>query len=135
MNSLQSDAAESDFNGLSSQVIGAAIEVHRALGSGLLESAYAACLARELESRSIHFEREVGLPIEFKGIRLDCGYRMDFVIASKLIVEVKAVEALHPLHSTQLLTYLRLSRLRLGLLLNFHAGTMKQGIKRVVNNF
>ncbi|HTO72571.1 MAG TPA: GxxExxY protein, partial [Gemmatimonadales bacterium] len=86
-------------------------------------------------SRSIHFEREVGLPIEFKGIRLDCGYRMDFVIASKLIVEVKAVEALHPLHSTQLLTYLRLSRLRLGLLLNFHAGTMKQGIKRVVNNF
>ncbi len=135
MKSLHQDGTESEYNSLSSEVISAAIEVHRALGSGLLESAYLACLAREFELRSIPYRREVALPVEFKGARVECGYRIDFVVDAKVIVEAKAVEELHPIHSTQLLTYLRFSGLRLGLLMNFHAGTLRQGIKRVVNNF
>jgi GxxExxY protein len=120
---------------LSREVIGAAIEVHRILGPGLLESAYARCLGRELDLRGIDHRREVEIPVEFKRVRLDCGYRADFVIGRHILVEVKAVEALNPRHTAQTLTYLRLSGLRLGLLLNFHTAVLKSGIRRVVNNY
>jgi GxxExxY protein len=122
-------------NSLSGQVIGSAIEVHRLLGPGLFESAYSACLAREFDIRGISYRREVPLPVSFKGQRIDCGYRIDFIVGARLVVEIKAVETLHPLHCVQLLTYLRLSNHRVGLLFNFQVQTLKQGIKRVVNNF
>jgi len=119
---------------LTQQVIGAAMEVHRALGPGLLESAYAACLAREFELKLIPYRREVALPVSFKGASVDCGYRLDFVVADCLIVEIKAVESLHPFHTAQLLTYLRISGQRLGLLINFHVPVLKAGVKRVINS-
>lgn len=119
-------------NEISYQVIGAAIEVNRLLGPGLLESAYEACLARELEIRQIPFERQVPLPVEFKGIRLECGYRMDFVVGSSVVVEVKAIEAIAPVHHAQALTYLRFSGKHLCLLLNFNVANMKEGIRRIV---
>jgi len=119
-------------NRLSEAVIGAAIEVHQHLGPGLLESSYEACLCRELDLRSIPYERQKELPLDYKGVRVDCGYRLDLVVAGLLIVEIKAVEQLLPIHEAQLLTYLRLTRLRLGLLLNFNATTLKRGVRRVV---
>jgi GxxExxY protein len=117
---------------LTKQIIGAAIEVHRALGAGLLEATYHSCLARELSIRGVPFDQEVPLPIEYKGVRLDCGYRMDIVVADKVVVELKAVEQLLPLHEAQLLTYLKLSALRIGLLINFNVPALKDGIKRRV---
>jgi len=119
---------------LSGQVIGAAIEVHRVLGPGLLESAYARCLSREFEIRGVEHRREVEIPVEFKGVKLDCGYRADLIVGGRILVEVKAVEELNPRHTAQILTYLRLTGLQLGLLLNFHATVLKNGIRRVVNN-
>jgi GxxExxY protein len=113
-------------------VIAAAIEVHRALGPGLLESAYMRCLEHELTLRGIPFRREVSLPVVFKGVQLDCGYRMDFVVDEKIVVEIKAVEALAPIHEAQLLTYLRLSGMRVGLLINFNSAVLKNGIVRRV---
>jgi GxxExxY protein len=115
-------------------VIGAAIEVHRELGPGLLESTYAACLACELRQRGIPFAQEVSLPVTFKGIALDCGYRMDFVAAERLVVEVKAVEQIIPLHGAQVLTYLRLSGYQLGLLINFNNVLLKHGLRRYANS-
>ncbi len=120
---------------LSHELIGAAIEVHRLLGPGLLESAYCRCLSHELSLRGVEHRREVEIPVEFKGVKLDCGYRADLVVSGSILVEVKALEALNPRHTAQILTYLRLSRLRLGLLLNFHATVLKNGIRRVVNNY
>jgi GxxExxY protein len=117
---------------LSGQIIGAAIEVHRALGPGLLESAYQVCLAHELSLRGIPFEREKALPIEYKGVRLDCGYRLDFVVSGKVVVETKAVDALHPVHEAQLLTYLKLTNCKVGLLINFNVRVLKDGVKRMV---
>lgn len=117
---------------VSEAILGAAIEVHRELGPGLLESAYQACLAREFESRSISFRREVQLPVVYKGARLDVGYRLDFVVEESVVVEVKAVEAMKAIHEAQMLTYLRLSPCRVGLLLNFHAPTLKSGVKRLI---
>jgi GxxExxY protein len=117
---------------LSGQIIGAAIEVHRALGPGLLESAYQVCLAHELSLRGIPFEREKALPIEYKGVRLDCGYRLDFVVSGKVVVEIKAVDALHPVHEAQLLTYLKLTNCKVGLLINFNVRVLKDGVKRMV---
>ena len=117
---------------LSTAVIGAAIEVHRALGPGLLESAYMRCLQHELTLRGIVFRTEVAVPVVFKGVRLECGYRLDFVIEEKIILEVKAVEALAPIHEAQLLTYLRLSGMRVGLLINFNSPVLKDGIVRRV---
>ena len=111
-------------------VSGAAIEVHRQLGSGLLESAYRECLCRELMLRDIAFEREVPLPVEYKGIRLECGYRLDFLVDKTVVVEIKAVDALAPVHDAQLLTYLRLGGWRLGLLINFNVAVLKNGIHR-----
>lgn len=124
-----------DLDKLSNRVIGAAIEVHRTLGPGLLESAYQACLAHELELRALRVSREHGLPLEYKGVRLSSAYRVDLMVEGQLIVEVKAAERLLPVHAAQLLSYLRMSGNTLGLLLNFNVPVLKQGIKRVVNTF
>jgi len=120
------------FNEVTEAIIGAAIEVHRALGPGLLESAYEECLCRELTLRDIDFERQQELPIEYKGLRLDCGYRVDLLVAGTVVVELKAVEALLPLHEAQLLTYMRLGGWKVGLLVNFNVPVLKQGIRRRV---
>ena len=121
------------LNQLTERIIGAAIEVHRVTGPGLLESAYAECLCYELSRSGIEFKREVRLPIEYKGLKLDCGYRIDLLVEDSVIVEVKAVEHLLPVHSAQLLTYLRLSGRKVGLLLNFNETILKNGLKRLAN--
>jgi len=118
---------------ISNQVIGAAIEVHRALGPGLLESAYEECLCRELSLRDIGFERQKALPVAYKGVNLDCAYRLDIVVEGMVILELKSVSRVEPIHEAQLLTYLKLAKLKLGMLLNFNVPVMKQGIKRIVN--
>jgi GxxExxY protein len=117
---------------LTREIIGAAIEVHRELGPGLLESAYEACFCRELTVRRLAFERQVALPLVYKGERLDCGYRIDLIVAGSVVVEIKSVEATLPIHEAQLLTYLRLSRKRIGLLINFNVPVLKDGIVRRV---
>ena len=117
---------------LTEKVIGAAIEVHRHLGPGWLESAYQKCLARELELNNIPFQRELILPIDYKGICADTGYRIDLLVADLVVVEVKAMVELSPIYEAQLLTYLRLSRKSVGLLLNFNVKLMKDGIIRRV---
>ncbi len=119
---------------LSRDIIAAAIEVHRELGPGLLESSYEECLCHELKTRSITYERQKSLPVSYKEIRLDCGYRLDVVVDNLVILEIKAVESMLPIHTAQLLTYLRLANLKLGLLINFNTPQLRQGIKRVVNN-
>lgn len=121
-----------DRDNLTDQVIGAAIEVHRVLGPGLLESAYEECLCWELQQRGLRVRRQVPLPVAYKSIRLDMGYRIDMIVNDELVLEVKTVESLLPVHQAQLLTYLRLSGLRKGLLLNFHTAVLRQGIKRMV---
>lgn len=113
-------------------VIGAAIAVHRVLGPGLLESAYQACLAHELGRRDIVFQREVVLPVDYEGVRLDCGYRLDFVVADSVILEIKSVDKVNNLHLAQLLTYLRLSGKPHGLLINFNEELLKHGLYRRV---
>ncbi|HKO97147.1 MAG TPA: GxxExxY protein [Pyrinomonadaceae bacterium] len=120
------------INHLTHEVIGASIEVHRALGPGLLESAYRKCLRRELVLRGIPIQYERPLPLEYKGIKLECGYRYDILVDKRLIIEVKSVEALHPIHEAQLLTYLRLGGWRLGLLINFNVVLLKDGIRRKI---
>jgi GxxExxY protein len=119
---------------LSNLIIGAAIEVHKQLGSGLLESAYEECLAYELRVRHIPFEKQKPLPVIYKGVKLECGYRLDFVVGDLVIVELKSVSDFNPVHEAQVITYLKLSQLKLGLLLNFNVRLMKEGIKRVVLN-
>lgn len=118
--------------GLGERVIGLAIDVHRALGPGLLESAYEECLCYELKSANIPFARQVPLSVKYKGIVLECGYRMDVVVANDLLVEVKAVDRLMPIHDAQLLTYLKLSGCKAGLLMNFNAVLLRDGLKRMV---
>lgn len=120
------------INELTEAIIGSAIEVHRLLGPGLLESAYQESLARELTLRQIPFEREKPLPLEYKGAKLDCGYRLDFLIADAVVVEVKAAEGLLPIHQAQLLTYMKLGGWKVGLIINFHESLLKNGIKRLV---
>ena len=115
---------------LTEQVIGAAIEVNRVLGPGLLESVYQRCLCHELKLRGIEHQPQVKLPVVYKGLSIDCEFFMDVVVLDKLVVELKAVEKLLPVHEAQLLTYLRLSRIRLGLLINFNVALLKDGIKR-----
>jgi GxxExxY protein len=122
-----------DENELSREVIGCAIEVHRNLRPGWLESAYEECLAAELQGRNLHFHRQMPVPLVYRDIRLECGYRLDFLVEQKLIVEVKALEVVPPVAYAQLLTYLRLRDVRLGLLINFNVEQLKLGIKRVVN--
>ena len=109
------------------------MEVHRTLGAGLLESSYRECLCRELLLRGIAFQREHRLPLEYKGIRLECGYRIDILVGGLVVVEIKAVEALAPIHDAQLLTYMRLGGWKVGLLINFNVPLLKQGIRRKIN--
>ena len=118
---------------LTGRIISAAIEVHRYLGPGLLESAYEECLCRELDRRGINFERQVALPIDYKGYRIDSGCRLDLVVDHRVVVELKAVRQLEKIHEAQLLTYLKMTGLNLGLLLNFNVVLLKDGIKRLVN--
>jgi GxxExxY protein len=116
---------------LTEKLIASAIEVHRHLGPGLLESAYEECFCHELRLQSVAFERQKPLPLEYKGIKLDCGYRMDVVADGKAVIEIKCVERILPVHEAQLLTYLKLSGLRVGLIINFHTRFIKDGIKRL----
>ena len=122
-----------DINQLSSKITGAAIEVHKALGPGLLESAYEECLCYELSLQGLSIERQKPLPVEYKGTKLDCGYRLDTVVENAIILELKSCEKIEPIHKAQLLTYLKLSGLNLGLLLNFNVPVMRDGIIRIVN--
>jgi GxxExxY protein len=123
-----------DLNQVSHLVIGACMEVHRQLGAGLLESTYEECVCHELTLKGIGFERQKGLPVVYKGVKLDCGYRLDLVVEGCIILELKAVETILPVHEAQVLTYLKLSGLSLGLLINFNVPVLKQGIRRLVNN-
>ncbi len=120
-------------NSLSKQVITAAIEIHRSLGPGLMESLYETCLCHELSLRGVVFRKQVPMPVEYKGLKLDNGYRLDVLVDDLVIVELKAVEQLEPIHEAQLLTYLKLTNLWLGLLINFNVPLLKQGIRRFVN--
>lgn len=121
-------------NEIGDRVIESAIRVHRALGPGLLESAYEACLVHVLKSSGLHVVTQLELPILFENIRIDAGYRLDILVEQKVVVELKAVESLRPVHSAQLLSYLKLGGFRLGCLLNFNVPIMRDGIKRLVNN-
>ncbi len=130
---LRSGDEKDSVNKITGEIIGAAIEVHKVLGPGLLESAYEECLCHELGLKGIAFERQVPLPMEYKGIKLDCGYRMDLVVEKHIIVELKTVNKIDPIHEAQLLTYMRLRSERLGLIINFNVPVLKNGIKRIVN--
>ena len=115
------------------RIVAACIEVHRHLGPGLLESTYEHCLARELGLRGFRIQRQVAIPLEYKGLDLDCGYRLDLVVESRVVVEVKAVERLLPVHLAQVITYLKLLRLPVGILVNFHVPVLREGLRRLVN--
>ncbi|HOU13618.1 MAG TPA: GxxExxY protein [Anaerolineae bacterium] len=117
---------------LTENIIGAAIEVHRTLGPGLLESAYQACLAREFAPRGLAFEQEKPIPVTYKDVKLDCGYRVDFIVNAKVVVELKAVEQMRPVYEAQLLTYLRLTGCKVGLLINFNVPVLTNGVVRRV---
>ena len=122
------------INDITGDIIGAAIEVHRQLGPWLLESTYQACLCQELAIRNIPFEKQLALPVIYKGLQLDVGYRIDLLVENQVIVELKSIEALAPIHSAQLLTYLRLTQRRVGLLINFNMVVLKDGVKRLIND-
>ncbi len=124
--------AQRGRDALTERIIGLAIEVHRVLGPGLLESAYEECLCYELREAQLVFQRQVPLPVVYKQVRLECGYRMDVVVAQQLVLELKTVERLLPIHDAQLLTYMRLARLPTGLMINFHAPVVKDGLRRFV---
>jgi GxxExxY protein len=124
-----------DYNQTTSAIIGAAIEVHRKLGPGLLESAYQECLAREFILRNISFDREVAVPVVYKGVKLECGYRLDFLVDRKVVVELKAVDFVPPVYEEQLVTYLSLGGWSVGLLINFNVLLLKEGITRRVLNY
>ena len=123
-----------ELNDITEAIIGAAIEVHKQIGAGLLESSYERCMCRELELRGIPFECQKPLPVHYKGIELDCGYRIDLLVAGKVVVEIKSVEKLLPIHEAQLFTYLRLGGCHVGLLINFNVEALRLGIKRIVND-
>ncbi len=124
-----------DLNTITREIIGGAIDVHRALGPGLLESAYEACLAFELAERGLKVEQQKPLPVTYKEVRLDCGYRLDLLVEDAVIVELKAVSELAPIHKAQLLSYLKLSGCKVGLLINFNVKVLREGIRRLVNEF
>lgn len=117
---------------LTKAIIGSAIEVHRELGPGLLESTYEECLCHELHLRDLKFRRQIDLPVAYKGLKLDCGYRLDVLVEDTVLVELKAIENIIAIHRAQLLTYLRLSEKKVGLLINFNAAVLKDGIVRMV---
>ena len=122
------------INKLTETIIGAAIEVHKSLGPGLLESAYESCLAFELIERGLTIEQQKELPVVYKDVKLDCGYRLDLLVEEQVILEIKSVEEIAPIHHAQLLSYLKLSGLRVGLIINFNVNVLKNGIKRIINN-
>ena len=124
-----------DLNKITEKIINGAISVHRELGPGLLESAYEACLLYELASQNLKVERQKGLPLRYRGIQLDCGYRLDLLVEEAIILEIKAIEKLEPIHEAQLLSYLKLSKCPVGLLINFNVKVLKDGIRRLVNQF
>jgi GxxExxY protein len=128
------DAAD-NLTRITEQIIGAAIAVHRESGPGLLETAYQACLEYELVQRHIEFQRQVRVPVTYQGVYIDCGYRLDLLVEDCVIVEVKSVASLAPIHSAQIITHLKLKRCPVGLLLNFNVPSMRQGIRRMTNRF
>ena len=123
------------LDNITGTIINCAIEVHRALGPGLLESAYEACPAFELVEHGLEIERQKPLPVVYRGVKLDCGYRLDILVEESVIVEIKVVDTLAPIHKAQLLSYLRLSECKVGLLINFNVKVLKSGVIRMVNNF
>jgi GxxExxY protein len=123
------------INEITEEIIGAAIQVHRELGPGLLESAYEACLVHELSERGLVVEQQKPIPLRYHGLELDCAYRLDILVEGAVIVEVKAVEKVLPLHEAQLLSYLRLTKCSIGLLLNFNVTFLRQGLHRLANNY
>ena len=123
------------LNKVAEKIIGVAMDVHRALGPGLLESAYEACMAFDLSQKGLMVEQQKPIPIMYRDVKLECGYRLDLVIEKSVIVELKAVEKIMPIHKAQLLSYLKLSGCKIGLLINFNTEILKDGIKRVVNKF
>ncbi len=127
--------AEMDLNEVTEQIIAAAITVHRALGPGLLESTYETCLAHELGQRRLRVERQKALPVIYKGVRIDRGYRLDLLVERQVIVELKAVTQVEPIHEAQVLSYLRLSGCQVGLLITFHVRRLTRGVRRLVNDF
>ena len=126
--------SEDELNRISNVVIGCAIEVHRILGPGLLESAYQQCLAWELRQAQLAVTEQVGIPLQYKSLVIPNSYRLDMLVESELVLELKSVERIEPIHMAQMLTYLKANRFRLGLLLNFNVDIMRKGIKRIVNN-
>jgi GxxExxY protein len=126
---------DGDLNRVTHGIIAAAIEVHRHLGPGLLESAYQECVCFELSQQGLPFTREVHLPLSYKGLQLDCNYRIDLLVAEAVVVELKSVEQVLPIHTAQLLTYLKASHKQIGLLINFNVPVLKHGIKRIVNDY
>ena len=124
-----------NINDITETIIGAAISVHKELGPGLLESAYEACLAYELTERKLKIERQKALPVVYRGVELDCGYRIDLLVEDQVVVELKAVENLEPIHEAQMLSYLKLSKCKVGLLINFNVKILRKGIRRFVNKF
>lgn len=135
MNFLTTESTEhtekEEQNSLTGKIIGAAIEIHRALGPGLLESAYEACLIYELRLRKLKVEPQKSMPVVYKDVMLDCGYRVDIVVENRVIVEIKSVSSLAPIHEAQLLSYLKLSNCKIGLLINFNVRILKEGICRM----
>lgn len=126
---------DSELNDLTDRIIGAAIEVHRYLGPGLLESAYEECLCYELSQAGLRFQRQVHLPLSYKGLKLECAYKMDLVIEDEVIVELKSSEDVARVHSAQLLTYLKAANKKVGLLINFNVPVLRNGLKRIVNDY
>jgi len=122
-----------EINELTNKIVGATIEVHKTLGPGLIESTYERCLCHELRLRRVAFANQVALPVVYKGSKIDCGYQMDLVVENAVVLELKSCEKIEPIHQAQLLTYLKLSGLKLGLLLNFNVPVMRDGIRRIVN--
>jgi GxxExxY protein len=135
INAEVTEQTRDSINALTSQVIRAAMRVHSALGPGLLENAYRVCLAHGLRRNGLRVQTEVFLPVQYEGIRVDLGYRIDLLVEDQVVVELKAAETVLPVHKAQLLSYLRLSNKRVGLLINFHADRLKNGINRIVNGF
>jgi GxxExxY protein len=123
-----------DINKVTETIIGASIEVHKALGPGLLESAYEECLCHELSLKSLQYDRQRKLPLTYKGIQLDCGYRIDLFVEERVIVELKTIDKLSPIHDAQLLTYMKLAKSSVGLLINFNVPVLRNGIRRKVLN-
>ena len=124
-----------ETNKVTEIIIGSAIRIHRTLGPGLMESSYEACMVYELTSEGLNFQRQMAIPVMYGGVRLDCGYRVDLVVEDRVVVELKSVAKLEPIHDAQLLTYLKLSKYSVGLIINFNVLLLSTGIRRLVNNF